>query len=145
MSILLARTSLDSCIIQINRIEQSAYIHICNTAVLLSKNMTTKNWNYRGKYFYSVIFGSILVLSSFGILVHDSFANTVIDSIKITDHDNTISSIPTNSNIKHVNTQTDTNSKTMHVKSPTHIPPLILEQYMQSKLCKNKCIHPKSH
>ena len=107
--------------------------------------MTRKQtWNFSGKYFLSIAFASILLLSSFGVLTHNAFANAVINSAQTTDRSNTVSSAQPSSNIKHVNAQTDANNKSMHVKSPQHIPPLILEQFMQSKICKSKCIHPKS-
>lgn len=133
MFILLARTPFTNGIVQTNRIEQYAYTHICNAVILLSKNMIRKkNWNYNGKYFLGMVFTSILLLSSFGILTHNVFANAGISSAQ------------TSSNVKHVNAQTEINNKFMHMKSPTHIPPLILEQYMQSKICKSKCAHPQS-
>ena len=144
MSILLART-LTSNSIHIIPIEQSVHIHICNAVVLLSKNMIRKKyWNFGSKYFLSIVFASILLLSSFGVLMHNVFANAVIDPVQTTDRGNMVSNAQPNSNVKHVHIQTDTSHKPMHIKSPSHIPPLILEQFMQSKICKNKCIHPKS-
>jgi len=144
MSILLARTPTSNSIHTIP-IEQSVHIHICNAVVLLSKKMIRKkNWNFSNKYFLSLVFASILLLSSFGVLMHNAFANAVINPVQSTDRGSIVSNAQLSSNVKHVNIQTDTNNKSMHIKSPSHIPPLILEQFMQSKICKNKCVHPKS-
>ena len=133
MSILSARTSLTSNFIRINSIEQFVYIHIYNVMILLSKTMNNKkNWNH-GRYFLAIVFASVL-LSIFGIFTYNVFADVSIRAN---------SQAPGNHFDKTLGTQQDPNVK--HVKSPVHVPPsIIIEKYLQSKLCKNKCVHPQS-
>ena len=91
-------------------------------------------WSNRGKYVLTLVSASIL-LSSIGILTNNVAAVHDVGSV---------SNIQSGTNAKHVNTHGDTNNKAMHVKSPSHVPPSLIEQFLQSKLCKNKCNHPKS-
>jgi hypothetical protein len=130
MSILPARASLTSSFIRINSIEQFVYIQIYNVMILLSKTMNNKkNWNH-GRYLLAIVFASVL-LSIFGIFTYNVFADV---SIRANSH------APGNHFDK---TLGDPNVK--HVKSPVHVPPsIIIEKYLQSKLCKNKCVHPQS-
>src|SRR6267378_2835892 len=147
MSILLARMSLTSNFIRINPIEQCEHIHIWNIIILLSKDMNSKkNWNHSGKYLLAMVFASVL-LSTFGIFTYNAFAdNSSIraDGQKVPDNHlgNTISSAQTNTNVKHVDDKTNTNHNVKHIKSPPHLPPSIIEEYLQSKHCK--CVHTKS-
>ncbi len=135
MSILSDRASLSSNFIRINSIEQFVYIHIYNVMILLSKMINNKkDWRPDGKYLVAIVFAFIL-LSIFGIFTYNVFADV---SIRATSHapgnhfDNTALGIQHNPNAK-------------HVKSPLHVPPsIIIEKYLQSKLCKNKCVHPQS-
>ncbi|HKC78881.1 MAG TPA: hypothetical protein VKB83_02165 [Nitrosopumilaceae archaeon] len=134
MSILSDRASLTSSFIRINSIEQFVYIHIYNVMILLSKMINNKNWRPDAKYLVAIVFAFVL-LSMFGIFTYNVFADV---SIRATSHtsgnhfDNTV-----------LGTQHNPNAK--HVKSPVHVPPsIIIEKYLQSKLCKNKCVHPQS-
>ena len=102
------------------------HIHISNVNTLLSKAMV-QNWNRLGKYSLAIVISSIL-LSSVGILLHNTSAALYSDSTL--EH-----------KVKQVNTLAN---KAMNVKSPPHIPPLVIEQFLKSKICKGKCVIPKS-
>ena len=111
---MLARTSLISNFMRINPIEKCEHIHIWNAIISLSRVMNSKkNWNHGGKYLVSMVFTSMLLLA-FGIFTYDAFAE---------------------------NAQTNTNNNAKNVKSPSHIPPSMIEQYIKSKICKSECIH----
>ena len=143
MSILLARMSLASNFIRINPIEQCEHIHIWNVIHIIIKRAmnSKKNWNHSGKYLLAMVFASVL-LSTFGIFTYNAFAENIsirAGSQKVPDNHlgNTISSAQTNTNVKHVDDKTNTNHSVKHIKSPPHLPPSIIEQYMQSKHIKS--------
>ena len=92
-----------------------------------------KNWNHGGKYLVAMVFAFIL-LSIFGIFTYNVFADVSIRAN---------SQAPGN-HLDNTALDTHKNPNANHVKSPVHVPPsIIIEKYLQSKLCKNKCVHPQ--
>src|SRR5437899_1116031 len=114
MYTLLARTSFTSNFIRINPIEECEHIHIWNAIISLSRIMISKkNWNH-SKYLFAMVLTSVLLLA-FGIFTYNAFAeklSTQANSQKAPGNNlgNTVSSSQTGSNVKHDNTQTNTNN-----------------------------------
>jgi len=149
MFIQLARTlfSLDfkSCI---NRIEHSAHIHICDVIILLFILFSANRFNLCNKDFFTLALASILLLS-LGIFTHNASAETVISTspldsqtTTVIHHGDSISKIHSAVNVKHANTHSNMINNAMHIKSPTHIPPSIIQHFIESKICK--CTNQKS-